>query len=81
MRIRIENTDIPDLHLRLPNALALNTFTAQWLHKAGEEHHVHLTRGQILSLMRAARRYSRKHPDWVLVDVQDKDNTHIQVTL
>lgn len=81
MRIRITGDRSPNLNLRLPSGLVLNAAAAHWLHSSLKEHHVHLSSRQILSLMRAARKYSRTHPDWVLVDVQDKDGTHIEVIL
>ncbi|MBQ2668900.1 MAG: hypothetical protein IJF56_09775 [Clostridia bacterium] len=81
MRIRITGGAAPHFHLRLPNSLVLNAAAAHWLHNSLKDREVHLSRRQILALMRAARKYSRTHPDWVLVEVQEHDGTHVEVIL
>lgn len=81
MRIRITGKTSPNFHLRLPNGLLLNAAAAHVLHGSLKDRPVPLSRRQILTLMRAARKYSRTHPDWVLADVQEHDGTHVEVIL
>ena len=73
MRIHVKAGEDAKVHIRIPTALALNSFTALFLPGALEQQGIHVTYSQALHLVRTIRQCKRRHPDWVLVEVKSGD--------
>lgn len=81
MKIVVRSPGERGLHLWIPSGLALNPVGAMFLPKVMEQNGMELDRKQALALVRAINRYRRRHPDWVLVEVQGAGGEYVQVKL
>ena len=79
MIIKIRSTEGPNIFIPIPTGLFCNRLTAGIAAKMMEQNGMHATPEQMLRFFRTARRYKRKHPDWVMVEVQSADGDHVYV--
>lgn len=84
MRIGVKDSDT-NLRLRFPTGLVLNRLTVEILwrvfRKKIREGEIPITKAQVMTLIRAAKTYKRRHPDWVLVEVDGHDGDQVMVKL
>ena len=81
MIIKIRSQDGPNLSIPIPTGLFCNRLTAGFAARAMEQNGYTATPEQMVRLFRAIRQYKRKHPDWVLVEVQSADGDYVYVKL
>ena len=81
MLIKVRSTDGPNLTIPLPTGLFCNRLTAGFAAKAMAQNGWNATPEQMARLFRAIRQYKRKHPDWVMVEVQSSDGDYVYVKL
>ena len=73
MIIKIRSNDGPNLFIPFPTGLLCNRLTAGLAAKARAQNGWSATPAQLVRFFRAVRRYKRKHPDWVLTEVQSSN--------
>ena len=81
MLIKVRSTDGPNLTIPLPTGLFCNRLTAGIAAKAMAQHGWNATPEQMARFFQAAHQYKRKHPDWVMVEVQSSDGDYVYVKL
>ena len=81
MRIVVKSNDGPHIWLPIPSGLVLNRFVAGVAPKYLKEHGIHITKEQAVAFIKALNQYRRKHPEWVLVEVQSSDGEYVEVKL
>lgn len=81
MIVRVRSKDGPNLTIPLPTGLLCNRLTAGIAAKAMAQNGVNATPAQMVRFFQTVRRYKRKHPDWVLVEVQSADGDYVYVKL
>ena len=81
MIIKIRSNDGPNLFIPFPTGLLCNRLTAGFAAKAMEQNGWSATPAQMVRFFRAVRRYKRKHPDWVLTEVQSSNGDYVYVKL
>ena len=81
MIIKVHSAEGPNLFIPIPTGLLCNRLTAGFSAKMMEQNGMHATPEQMLRFFRTARRYKRKHPDWVMVEVQSATGDYVYVKL
>ena len=80
MKISIK-WDKRKLTLRFPTGLVLNRLTAGTVRRKLEEEGIHLTRKQIVLLIRELKLYKKRHRNWNLVEVQESNGGSVVVKI
>ena len=81
MLIKVRSQDGPNLTIPIPTGLFCNRLTAGFAARAMDQNGFHATPEQMVRFFRAARQYKRRHPDWVMVEVQSSDGDYVYVKL
>ena len=81
MLIRIKSKDGPNLFIPFPLGLVCNRFTAGIAARAAALGGVAATPEQMARFFRIARQCKRRHPDWVMVEVQSADGDQVYIKL
>ena len=81
MIVKIRCTDGPKLFIPIPTGLFCNRLTAGIAAKAMEQNGWTATPSQMAKLFRCLRQTKRRHPDWILVEVQSADGDNVIVKL
>lgn len=81
MLIKVRSTDGPNLTIPIPTGLFCNRLTAGFAAKAMAQNGWNATPEQMARFFRVARQYKRKHPDWVMVEVQSSGGDYVYVKL
>ena len=55
-----------------PTFLAINRFTVGFVHRKLKKEGLTLTKKQILLLAKEFKQYKKSHPDWSLVEIEEK---------
>lgn len=67
------------IRLRIPTGLVFNRFTAAAISKEADKYGVKISIHQVRILMKVLKEYRKKHPDWVLAEVQSGDGEYVLV--
>ena len=81
MIVKVRAKDGPNLTIPIPTGLLCNRLTAGFSAKMMEQNGVHATPEQMVRFFRTARQYKRKHPDWVMVEVESSTGDYVFVKL
>ena len=81
MIIKVRAKDGPNLTIPIPTSLLCNRLTAGFSAKMMEQNGVHATPEQMIRFFRTARQYKRKHPDWIMVEVETSTGDYVLVKL
>ena len=81
MVVKVRPKDGPNLCIPLPTGLFCNRLMALIAAKAMEQNGVTVTADQMVRLFQAVRQYKRRHPDWVLTEVESADGDYVFVKL
>ena len=81
MRIVVKSNKGPNIWLPIPSGLVLNRFVAGIAPRYLKDHGINITKEQAVAFIVALNRYRRKHPDWVLVEVQSSDGDYVKIKL
>ena len=81
MKIIIEENEGKNLHLSLPSALLLNRFTACLVPGIMKKNGTEMTRDQAQLFIQELNNYRCNHPEWVFLDMEEADGSHITVKL
>jgi len=81
MLIKVRSQDGPNLTIPIPTGLFCNRLTAGFAAKAMAQNGWNATPEQMVRFFQAARQYKRKHPDWVMVEVQSSEGDYVYVKL
>ena len=79
MIVKIRCQQGPRLLIPIPIGLFCNRLTVGIAAKAMEQNGITATPAQMMKLFRTIRRCKRKHPDWVMVEVQSSNGDYIYV--
>jgi len=81
MRVVVKSNKGPNIWLPIPSGLVLNRFVAGIAPRYLKDHGINITKEQAITFVVALNRYRRKHPDWVLVEVQSSDGDYVKIKL
>lgn len=81
MKIVVKSDDGPNIWLPIPSGLILNRFAAGVAPKYLKEYGIDITKEQAVAFIKELNRYRRKHPEWVLVEVQSSSGEYVKVKL
>ena len=81
MIVKIRSQSGPNLFIPIPLGLFCNRLTVGFAAKAMAQNGWTATPEQMLKLFRIMRRYKRKHPDWVLAEVQSADGDYVLIKI
>ena len=81
MRIIVKSNGGLNIRLPFPSGLVLNRFAAGVVCKYLKEQGLDISKAQAVAFLKELNRYRRKHPEWVLVEVQSSDGTYVKVKL
>ena len=81
MIVKVRAKDGPNLTIPIPTSLLCSRLTAGFSAKMMEQNGVHATPEQMVRFFRTARQYTRKHPDWVMVEVESSTGDYVYVKL
>ena len=81
MKIVVKSNEGPNLWLPIPSALIFNRFSAGFAQKYLKEYGLNITKEQVIFIIKELNRYRRKHPEWVLVEVQSSTGEYVKIKL
>ena len=81
MIVKVRAKDGPNLTIPIPTSLLCNRLTAGFSAKMMAQNGVNATPEQMIRFFRTARQYKRKHPDWVMVEVESSTGDYVFVKL
>ena len=81
MIVKVRAQDGPNLTIPIPTSLLCSRLTAGFSAKMMEQNGVNATPEQMVRFFRTARQYKRKHPDWVMVEVESSTGDYVYVKL
>ncbi len=81
MKIILRENGKKRLRLRLPNALLFNGLSALFLSKRLKKEGVSLSYKQLRILFREAKKYASTHPEWKMIEVQEKNEQGTEITI
>ena len=81
MLINVRSEEGPNLSIPIPSGLLCNRLTAGFSAKMMEQNGMHATPEQMVRFFRAVRQYKRKHPDWVMVEMESSTGDYVYVKL
>ena len=81
MKIVVKSNEGPNIWLPLPSGLVLNRFVAGFAPKYLKEYGIEITKEQAVVFIKELNRYRRKHPEWVLAEVQNSSGEYVKVKL
>ena len=81
MIIKVRSEGGANLFIPIPTSLLCNRLTAGLSAKMMAQNGVHATPEQMIRFFRTARQYKRKHPDWVMVEVETSTRDYVYVKL
>lgn len=64
-----------------PTRLAINRLTAGFIRKKLRKEGVKLSRKQTVAMIKALRKYRKRHPEWNLVEIANSGGDHIIVRI
>ncbi len=70
-----------NFRLMIPSALILNSFAASFLPRFLKSEGVNITSRQARHMVKSLKKFKRRHKDWTLVEVQEKDGDRIKIKL
>ena len=80
MKITVRSDEV-NLCIPFPTGLVFNDLTAAIAPKFLEQNGITITAKQARKVIRAMRKFKRRHRDWVLVEVQSADGDYVEVKL
>ena len=81
MKIVVKSNEGSNIRLPIPSGLVLNRFTAGFAPKYLKEYGIDITQEQAVTFIKELNRYRRKHPEWVLAEVQSSSGEYVKVKL
>ena len=81
MKIVVKSNEGPNIWLPIPSGLVLNRFVAGFAPKYQKGYGLYITKEQAILFVKALNQYRRKHPEWVLAEVQSLDGEYVKVKL
>ena len=81
MKIVVKSNDGPNLWLPIPSGLVLNRFVAGVAPQYLKEYGLDITKEQAVLFVKALNKYRRRHPQWVLVEVQSAEGEYVKIKL
>ena len=81
MKIVVKSNEEPNIWLPIPSRLVLNRFVAGFAPQYLKEYGIVITKEQAVVFIKALNHYWRKHPEWVLAEVQSSDGEYVKVKL
>jgi hypothetical protein len=81
MKIVVKSNEGPNLWLPIPSGLVLNRFVAGFAPQYLKEYGLDITKEQAISFVKALNKYRRRHPQWVLVEVQSAEGEYVKIKL
>lgn len=81
MKIIVTSKEGPNIRLPIPSGLVLNRLVAGFAPRYLKEYGLDITKEQAILFVKALNQYRRKHPDWVLAEVQSSDGEYVKVKL
>ena len=81
MIVRVKSKDGPNLFIPLPTGLFCNRLTAGLAARTMVQNGVDATPEQMVRFFKAVRQCKRRHPDWVMVEVESADGDYVYVKL
>ena len=81
MKIVVTTKEGPNIRLPIPSGLVLNRFVAGFAPKYLKEYGIDISKEQAVVFVKALNRYRRKHPEWVLVEVESSNGEYVKVQL
>lgn len=77
MKVRVNDKTV----FMFPTRLAINRLTAGFIRRKLRKKGIKLTRKQTVKMLKAFRKYRRKHPEWNLVEANEAGNAHLVVRI
>lgn len=81
MKIVVKSNEGTNIRLPIPSGLVLNRFAAGFAPKYLKEYGIDITKEQAINFVKELNRYRRRHPEWVLVEVQSSDGEYVKIKL
>ena len=81
MRIVFQNKTQKERRLYVPNALLLNHLTSFLIARGLEKRGIHLSCEQIRMIAESIKDVHKRHPDWVLVEIEDVNGDEFKIIL
>jgi hypothetical protein len=81
VKIIVKSNGGPNFWLPIPSGLILNRFAAGFAPKYLKEYGLNITKEQAVTFVKELNRYRRKHPEWVLVEVQSSSGEYVKIKL
>ena len=80
MLIRVK-TEGKKFFIPIPNCLLLNRLSVIIAHNELKKHGIDIPQKKLYALVKAIRRYKRRHPKWTLVEVQSSDGDDVEIKM
>lgn len=81
MKIVVKDNQRHNIRILLPSCLVLNRWVAGCAPKYLKEYGVNLKKEQAITLVKELNQYRRKHPEWVLAEIQSSQGEYIKIKL
>lgn len=81
MKIVVTSSEGPNIRLPIPSGLVLNRFVAGAAPKYLKEYGLDITKEQAIAFIKVLNQFRRKHPEWVLVEVESSGGEYVKITL
>ena len=81
MRIIVHRPREKSIFLMLPSSFALNGVSAAFFSAALRKKQVEISAQQLSALFSAIKSYKKTHPEWKLMEVQERNGNVIEIVL
>jgi len=81
MKIQIKEAGGHKFTLPIPTGAVFGHLTAAFLPRVLKDEDVTITRKQAYQLLKELRRFKKRHPDWILVDIQSANGDMVKITV
>lgn len=81
MKLIIQDGSGEKHNINLPTGMVLNRISAGIVCGVLKKYDIELQKKQLVELMKVAKNYKKRHPEWKLLEVDDANGEHVEVII
>lgn len=81
MKLQVITDEEKQIDINLPTILLLNRVSVNIICKKLKEHNVYVNKKDLIKILKLCRKYKKKNPSFVLLEVDSADGEHIEITI
>lgn len=81
MKLQIITDEEKHINIKLPTMLILNRFSVNYICRKLKKYKIYLDKRNLIKILKLCRKYKKKNPSFVLLEVDSRNNEHIEITI